>query len=390
MNKILALLISLGICQTLSAQQIKLDDKNKFSIYSKSESLERTFYIQLPKDYVKVNKKYPLIVLFDAQDQTLYNYTSSTIDRLIWTNDIPEAIFVGVFQHDRSKELNVEKNEASSVQFLNFIKNELINLLCSKYRLNGFYTLIGHSLGGQFVTNAMLTYPGTFRSVISISGALNYPNKDNVVKSRVINKINNFIAQTPDSLFLRQKYYFSTGDDGFQDSGFLLGALKVDSLFKAKKPKSKNWRFDLINGANHMTTPLMSIPSGLTFVYHDWHFSDSLAMDILLYHRNDPLNVLKSKKRDIIKSYGTDILLPYNSYYQFADYYLSNAKTIEAEELARQLIDIYPNDDEPYNLMADIQRKKGDIQNAIKFLKKAQSKSTVDKYTQKIRELQNE
>jgi tetratricopeptide (TPR) repeat protein len=138
-----------------------------------------------------------------------------------------------------------------------------------------------------------------------------------------------------------------------------------------------------------MTTPLTSLPSGLTFLFSDWHFSDSLAMDILLYHNNDPLKVLKSKKKEIIKSYGTDIALQYNSYYQFADYYLTSGKISEAEELIRQFLNLYPDDDGAYSLMADVLTKKRDIKNAIKYLEKAQSKSSVDKYTEKIRILKN-
>ncbi|MFC4209728.1 alpha/beta hydrolase-fold protein [Pedobacter lithocola] len=135
MRKFCTTLLLVCVYGPLSAQQIKLDNKNKLNIYSKSENLERTIYIQLPKDYGRVNKHYPLIVLFDAQDQSLYKYTFSTIDRLAWTNDIPEAIFVGIIQDDRSKELNFEKNETTSLRFLDFLKNDLINYLSEKYLL---------------------------------------------------------------------------------------------------------------------------------------------------------------------------------------------------------------------------------------------------------------
>ena len=124
------------IVGTLLAQQVKLSSKFTVNVHSVNENIDRSIFIQLPKDYGKVNKRYPLIVLFDAQDQTLYDYTSSTIDRLTWTSDIPEAIFVGVMQKDRSKEFSFEKYETSSLQFLNFIKNDLINYLSNNYFLN--------------------------------------------------------------------------------------------------------------------------------------------------------------------------------------------------------------------------------------------------------------
>lgn len=387
MKKIFTILLLLCTYEIVSAQQIKLASKSIKTIHSASENLERKIYVQLPMDYGKVNKRYPIILLFDAQDQSLYSYTSSVVDRLTWTNDIPEAIFVGVVQNDRSKELNFERNENSSLQFLDFIKNDLLGYLNKSYSLNGYYMLIGHSLGGQFVTNAMLTYPEIFKSAISISGALNYPNQDNVVKSKILSKIDDYLANTPDDKFKYQKYYFSSGDDGYQESGFKLGAMLVDSSLKDNKPHLKAWHFELLKGFNHMTTPLVSIPAGLIFVFQDWHFSDSLAMDVLLYNKKDPLDVLQGKKEKIAKSYGNEIELPYNSYAQFASYYLSKGEINKAELLLNRLIKLYPNDDETYSLMAEVAIKRGKFEDAIDYYKKAQSKSSIDKYAEKIKSL---
>lgn len=375
------------IVGTLLAQQVKLGSKFTVNVHSVNENIDRSIFIQLPKDYGKVNKRYPLIVLFDAQDQTLYDYTSSTIERLTWTSDIPEAIFVGVMQKDRSKEFSFEKYETSSLQFLNFIKNDLINYLSNNYFLNGYYTLIGHSLGGEFVTNAMLTYPETFKSVISVSGALNYLEKEKWFNSETVTKLDYYLSTRPDSVFAKQKYYFSTGDEGFQDSGFKLGALSADSLFVKYKPNSKNWHFDYLKGFNHMTTPLISIPSGLIFVFQDWHFSETLAMDVLLYEKIDPIVAMQKQLDNIKKVYETEIALPYHAYSQFENFYFVKGELEKASILANQIIKLYPNDDDSYATMADILEKKGDLKGAIKYLKEAQSKSNLAKYADRILKL---
>lgn len=372
------------IVGTLLAQQVKLGSKFTVNVHSVNENIDRSIFIQLPKDYGKVNKRYPLIVLFDAQDQTLYDYTSSTIDRLTWTSDIPEAIFVGVMQKDRSKEFSFEKYETSSLQFLNFIKNDLINYLSNNYFLNGYYTLIGHSLGGEFVTNAMLTYPETFKSVISVSGALNYLEKEKWFKTETVTKLDYYLSTRPDSVFAKQKYYFSTGDEGFQDSGFKLGALSADSLFVKYKPNSKNWHFDYLKGFNHMTTPLISIPSGLIFVFQDWYFPETLAMDVLLYEKIDPIVAMQKQLDNIKKVYETEITLPYHAYSQFENFYFVKGELEKASILANQIIKLYPNDDDSYATMADILEKKGDLKGAIKYLREAQSKSNLAKYADRI------
>ena len=386
-KNLFAAIIIIFMYGNLLAQQVKLSDRKIVNIHSVTENTDRSIFIQLPKNYGQVKTQYPIIILFDAQDQTLYDYTSSTIDRLMWTNDIPEAIFVGVLQKDRSKELSFEKNEESSFQFLNFVKNDLVNYLSKSYSLNGYCTLIGHSLGGQFVTNAMLTYPEIFKSVISVSGALNYPESDKTFKRKVLTKEESYIISNSDSVFEKQKYYFSTGDEGFQDSGFKLGALEADSLFRKYKPHSANWHFDYLKGFNHMTTPLVSIPSGLIFIFHDWHFSDSLAMDVLVYQKTDPLVAMQKHQDNILKAYQTNIALPYNAYYQFENYYFVKDELKKASILANQIIALYPNDDESYALMADILEKEGDLKGAVKYLQEAELKSASAKYKDRISQL---
>ncbi|MBE9602360.1 alpha/beta fold hydrolase [Pedobacter sp. MC2016-24] len=379
---------STGMFGAAYAQQIKLTDQLMVNIHSVTEQMDRSFYIQLPRNYGKVNKQYPLIILLDAQDKTLYNYTSSTIDRLTWTNDIPEAIFIGIVQKDRSKELSFEGNEKTAAMFLTFIKDELIHYLHEHYALNGHYTLIGHSLGGQFVTNAMLTYPETFRSIISISGALSYPKSQPNFKRKVLTKLANYLAINTNGSYAKQKYYFSTGDEDYQESMFKIGALAADSIFRTNKTNSINWHFDYLKGFNHATTPLVSIPSGLTFIFHDWHFSDSLAMDVLLNHKTDPLQALNQQAAHILYSYGTEISIAAIAYYQFADYYLSKGEVNKAEILINRIINLYPNNDESYSLMAQVFIKKGEVKNAIKYLELAQTKSSVEKYAEKIKNLQ--
>ncbi|RZM23925.1 MAG: hypothetical protein EOO88_24565 [Pedobacter sp.] len=390
MKKIYLVIALASLLAPATAQQVKLDEKATVTIHSSKENLDRTIYVQLPKNHGNENKSYPVIILFDAQDRSLFNLTSSVIDRLSWTNDIPEAIFVGVVQNNRSRELNFEQSEQTSSIFLDFVKNELLGYIGKNYKSNGYTTLIGHSLGGQFVTNAILSYPDVFNSAISISGAMNYPNKRNIVASKVIEKAASFLSERASSNLRRQKYYFSSGDDGFQDSGFKFGALKMDSLFSSGQQKSMDWKFELLQGYNHMTTPLLSIPAGLTFVYRDWHIPESQAMDVLLYHKQNPVSVLRDKQFQIAKSYGAAIALPKSALFQFAEYSLSREKITDAEIQAKSILEKYPNDEESYSLMASICIKKGDTVNAIKNYEKAQAKSAPGKYHQQLKSLKKQ
>lgn len=385
---IILLLFAL-VCRKASAQQQSLNEKISVTIRSNAENTNHNLYIQLPKSYGRLSTRYPVIVLFDAQDQSLFDYASTAIDRLMGTNDIPEAILIGVLQKDRGQELGVERNEAASAKFLQFIKDDLVNYLKQTYKINDYFTFIGHSLGGQFVTHAMAMYPETFKSVISISGALNYPASDqeyNFYQRKVLGLMEKYAANKSIN-GIKQKYYFSVGTDGMQDNMFRLGAITLDSILLKNRPTFLNWRFDEFKDFNHMTTPLVSIPAGLVFIYHDWHFSEDLAMNVLIKHKADPIMVLNQQQEQIKKTYGTDIALPGFIYYQFAHFCLNSGQLEKAELITGQLIKCRPDNDEPYALMAEILIKQGNKAGAIKQLKLAQARASEGKYQQKMEAL---
>jgi predicted alpha/beta superfamily hydrolase len=347
----------------VSAQQLKLNDKIEIKLHSSSEQADHTVFIQLPKSYGKLHTQFPVIVLLDAQDKTLFDYASATVERLMFTNDIPEAIFVGVLQNDRGKELSVEKNEETALEFQKFLKTDLYNLLQEKYQAGSYFTFIGHSLGGQFATNAMISDPDFFRSVISISGALNYPADYTFFKRKVLSGLQKYLIskQGDSATKQRQKYYFSAGSDGYQESGFKSGALSADSLLKRYPSKYLNWKFDFLPGFNHMTTPLQGIPAGLIFIFKDWHFTDSLAMEVLLKQTTDPIDAINKHKLQIKKSYDTSIALPYSCYYQFAKFYIQKGDLVNAKIIGQDIVRQYPDDDESYGLIGEILVKQGDL-----------------------------
>ncbi|MEX8545971.1 MAG: alpha/beta fold hydrolase [Mucilaginibacter sp.] len=376
------------------AQLVELNDEKIVNVHSQILNRDQKIFIRLPRNYDQTSIKYPVVYLFDANDKTLFNYASSVIDRLMWTHDIPDVILVGIAQNDRSKELGTERNEAYSDKFRTFIKDELLPNIEKKYRTADFRVLIGHSLGGQFVTTAMITYPKTFKSVISISAALNNPPTDTAFKGKTILKLDKFLQSNPnDKLY----YYFSVGDSGFQDELFQKGNLKVDSLFKKHPQNTVKYKFNYLKGSNHGTTPLISIPDGLIFIFNDWHFSDSLAMSVLVNGKTDPIEAIDKQSKRIRDSYGADISIPVFIYWQFADYYFEKGQYAKAKIVLQKNIDLDPNSHYPYGKMGEIFDKTNKPLEAIKYYTLAITKFTTndnkedqEKYESRIKALKQQ
>ncbi len=86
---------------------------------------------------------------------------------------IPEAIVIGVYQHDRTNELTPASAIAQTQYptgggaevFGRFLTEELVAHIDSTYRTSGTNALFGHSFGGLFALDHVLNGSRTFRMV---------------------------------------------------------------------------------------------------------------------------------------------------------------------------------------------------------------------------------
>lgn len=116
------------------------------------------------------------IFVFDAQYPPTFNLFCSTFE-MIYPN-IP-CVIVGVSNPNRQSELTPPYTDFDSVSgydnpgkadsLLLSLKNELIPFIKGKYGTSSRIILAGHSLGGTFVTYAMLTNPDLFRCILAVS-----------------------------------------------------------------------------------------------------------------------------------------------------------------------------------------------------------------------------
>lgn len=124
------------------------------------------------------------IYVFDAQYPPMFNLFCSTFEMVY--PDVP-CVIVGVFNSNRQSELTPPYTDFDSVSgydnpgkadsLLLSLKNELIPFIKGKYGTSSRIILAGHSLGGTFVTYAMLTDPDLFRCILAVSPNYVYSNK---------------------------------------------------------------------------------------------------------------------------------------------------------------------------------------------------------------------
>ena len=154
-----------------------------FELDSKVMNEKRTYSVYLPPGYHQsVDKSYRVIYLLDG-DNTRLKGLSGLVESLSSDNlqrQIPEFIIVAIPNTNRNRDLTPTETDlifkgkvlaelattGGADQFIQFIKNELIGEIDSRYRTSEHRTLIGMSFGGLLTAHVLVTQPELFNDYL--------------------------------------------------------------------------------------------------------------------------------------------------------------------------------------------------------------------------------
>ena len=166
--------------------KVELAGTEVIKFTSAIDSQQYVLYINLPDNYAKTNKKYPVLYVTDGQwfFASMYvGYGGQHYDGFI-----PDLITVGITwpdNYDASRKRDFTPNHIDGIpnsgnaaNFLAVIKNEIITLIDSTYRVDeNDKALYGTSLGGLFAIYTLFHQPSLFNRYIIISPALDWDNE---------------------------------------------------------------------------------------------------------------------------------------------------------------------------------------------------------------------
>src|SRR2546423_1214267 len=142
----------------------------------------RAIYVSTPDGYENGTGRFPVLVLLDADDRPQFQLAVANVGFLASRGTIPRTIVVGIPNgRDRTHDLtpaatgSASKNFPSAggaTAFADFIVDEVIPLVRSKYRTSTATVLAGHSFGGLLALEVATRRPGAFTGVIAMSPSL--------------------------------------------------------------------------------------------------------------------------------------------------------------------------------------------------------------------------
>jgi enterochelin esterase-like enzyme len=313
------------------------------TISSQYLGFDKHISITVPFEWQQdLNRDFPLIIVFDRQNQRSHNYILRTIDYLTSNEQMPSAVIISIASEEQYRYLET-LHKASNTKGLaeeneDFIFKELIPLaekqfLASKYRL-----FIGHSRYGYFTTSLLHSRAEDLNAVISLSPFFKQKNVD----------LTDSIATINNKSYASTKYYrFGIGNDYPSDF------LKMDSVVKQLNNTKFKAKGFLFKEADHNVTPGLSIGISLYEVFKDW----SAYQAKYFSNEQKDLSIINTLKKDINDSYGVPLAFSLGTLNGKGWYFYSEKSYDKAIEAWKLLLDAYPNFTDAYLFIIDAQKQ---------------------------------
>jgi len=325
------------------------------SISSKYLGFNKDISITVPKEWqADLNRDFPLIIIFDRQNQRSHNYILNTIDYFTSNEQMPSSVIVSIASEQKYRYVET-LHKASSKDGLateneKFLFEELIPLLEKNYKASSFRLFIGHSRYGYFTSALLNSRINELNAVISLSPFFTQKN---------VNLCDSIAALRNKKLKANKYYYFGIGNDYPSDF------IKMDSVTKNLHNPLLHTKGYFFKTADHNATPGLTIAPALYNVFEDW----SAIQAKYISNNQTDLNILSSLEKEIISAYGNKLELSLGTLNGKGWFFYNEGKFEKAIEAWLLLLKTYPNFSETYLYIIDaqIQLKKDYSQTEIAF-----------------------
>jgi predicted alpha/beta superfamily hydrolase len=260
--------------------QEKLTIGEKKTISSKILNEKREIWIHLPKTYNDSSispAQYPVIYLLDGEiNFEYYTGMSDFLARSPYA-DMPECIVVGIKNTERTRDLTPTKSQkkspvdpnvvlfgdsGGSENFVRFIQDELKPFINKKYRTQDYSILVGHSFGGLFAVNVLLTHPEYFNAYVANDPSLWWDNKILISKTKEYLEKNKKFP-------IHKTLYVSQADNEEQNKNWNSDMTQAIEEFKGiiEKNGSLNFKHHFFENEVHGTVSYPANYDAMKFIF---------------------------------------------------------------------------------------------------------------------------
>lgn len=363
---ILLVLPELGFSQDLSESANPINMGEKVLIHSVILNEDREIWIYVPASFTKESRnRYPVIYLLDGP--SFFHATTGMVQYLSSIGKIPEMMVVGISNTNRVRDLTPthsiqwsDGEEDSAVlggsgggeQFIAFIEQELILYVDSVYATSPYRMLVGHSLGGLTVLNALINHASLFTSYVALDPSI-WWDKQHLVKSATTAQWRNDYS--------KKSLYYATANKMNQ----AIDTLSFIQLLQRNSQAKLQWKSKFYTEDNHVSVPLIGTYDALRFLFDGYELDKDLSdPSITLEYINNHY-----QKQSALLHYQ---VLPSEAIVNALGYIFLQRKNYDgAFQFFRFNLENYPTSPNALDSMGDYYLEKKDSGKAMEYFRKA-------------------
>jgi len=272
--------------------------------YEKFESRKlnttRQLKIKLPKNYDASSAiKHPVIVVFDGD--YLFEPVVGQVSYQTYFDGMPESIVVGIVQgyerfydsySDEVTGLPIE----SGAKFYQFVGEELLPYIDSKYNTSKFRVAVGHDIMGNFINSFMFSDKPLFQAYINLS-----PDYQGNMNEHIVNRV----KYIKDDVF----YYLATSDG--EKSDVLKTIMAMNEQLKTTDNKALTYYFDELKGDSHYSMVTGALSKALEQIFDIYKpLREKELKEKVLTYEGSLDNYLEKRYDRIEDLFGINKLIP--------------------------------------------------------------------------------
>ena len=395
-----------AIAQKTESQTEQFQNRIVDSIFSKTLSESRDFWVRLPANFQPDNnEKYAVIYLMDGFS---LEGTLEAVYGNYWGHYLPHMILVGVSNRSnrvrdlttsqikmrRGSAFNSETGGAET--FTKFMEEELIPYIDSKYPTMAYRTLIGHSYAGLFTINMLVNHAHIFQNYIAIDPSLDWD--DQKLLKEVKEKLSTesyegkslFVSLAAEQLHMWNEEITMENimDDSSEFTLFPRSIIEFSNYTKSQKQNGLNFSWKVYNEDLHGTVPLPSIRDGLIFLFEWYQFKSPQKYNNPETPIEELVSLLKEQEQIYTERFGVPTAPMIDEMlngYGYMNMQMGQSK--KAFIFFEMNIKYNPTSANAYDSMAEYYESQNDKENAIKYLNKAYEISGGNFYKKRIEAL---
>ncbi len=327
---------------------------------------DQQILIHLPDGYGQSSARYPVLYLLDGSFH--FHHVSGLTRFLSAIGRAPAMIVVGIDNTDRTRDLTPptavdsarwrlpfssdsvtlrHPTAGGADAFLRFITAELAPFVESSYRAAPFRILAGHSLGGLFVTHALLTQPESFHGYIASSPSLWW--NDGAVAASAAERLKGWTVDG--------RFYFGSVGDG--EAEMIPPLAQLTEAFEGVRPAGLRWWYRVLTNESHTTVSHRSFEEGLVAIFTDWPVSDALIFA-------GDLAAVEAHFASVSKIFGHEFHVPEDLVNQMGYMQLQIGRGERALPIFRRNLELYPSSANVYDSLADALEPAGALEEALR------------------------